>query len=827
MPWLCFPSGKKKKSSDLIATTVRNSALKRMKSARKRAGVHTISSRVLLNNSHSTSESVQAMAAHNRGNSKLILQKLLSQDQKVKLKPSARRSTRKDLNNTFDHSKRGSFQEEYDLNSSLPSRVSFNQMFLNKESKSGITLAQRRTRIQDLNVNPKIRKSLERHEIKKWMTSMHRSFHQEGDKKEEDSLIRIMDNGQTFTDGQNFEYDDTPFLTIPGFALATNKPSSRNVIIEGSENGYSSPDSFTFRRTSGARNYLPVMKDQEIQCELLKPPVSELSSESASEYSFVEHKVTVNEHNSPKRKFEVNLSTRNVKMYKNQYSIPKRIDQEPSEVDLDGYLLGSENDREDLLSTSRNQEDGKSSSTPKVNKLGKTSPKRKTFLLQPKIVSDQLLDPMRLKSGTFDNRVKPKKIGTFKTNLGSSLKKSNYTIGDSSFEKTVTDGVSQLSIASKFISPVLKNKLKKKSANNNESEISENLPPSITQLSNEQHLMEEIKELQTRENFESNNTEFMKKRFSVPQKRQSFGRQISFKDKNKFIYKPNNFGIQKTKPRGLATVFGNLKRWSKGERLGCGAYGDVVKAIDRTDGSIFAVKKMLIQKNQNEFNKDAIEALKSEIKILKDYEHEFIIKYIGSEMIRSDTFYIYLEFATEGSLVDMYKEFGPFDENLVRKYCTEILQGLAFLHGKNIVHQDLKCANILIKNGHVKISDFGCAKIIQKSMTCTNLYNSLKGTIPWMAPEVVRQKMSDCKADVWSLGCTIIEMATCSNPWGEENIGNNIEDLYKLCDRFDHPPIPKFFSTNLKDFLEMCFVIEPKKRPSSAQLLTHDFLRGE
>lgn len=87
-------------------------------------------------------------------------------------------------------------------------------------------------------------------------------------------------------------------------------------------------------------------------------------SESVSEYSFVEHKVTVNDKSSPERKIEVNLSTRNFKKYKNQFSIPKRIDKtvfdEPSEVDLDGFLLGSENDRGEILSTSKNLDDKKS-----------------------------------------------------------------------------------------------------------------------------------------------------------------------------------------------------------------------------------------------------------------------------------------------------------------------------------------------------------------------------------------------------------------------------------------------------------------------------------
>ena len=99
---------------------------------------------------------------------------------------------------------------------------------------------------------------------------------------------------------------------------------------------------------------------------------------------------------------------------------------------------------------------------------------------------------------------------------------------------------------------------------------------------------------------------------------------------------------------------------------------------------------MVIHKSVNEFNHDAIQALKLEIKILREIEHENIIQYIGSEIIESGEFCIYLEYASEGSLVNIYNSFGPLDEFLIRKYVIEILKGLSFLHSQDIVHQDLK-----------------------------------------------------------------------------------------------------------------------------------------
>lgn len=130
-------------------------------------------------------------------------------------------------------------------------------------------------------------------------------------------------------------------------------------------------------------------------------------------------------------------------------------------------------------------------------------------------------------------------------------------------------------------------------------------------------------------------------------------------------------------------------KWIAGPRLGFGVFGDVIKGINRKSGEIIAVKRLTLHRAQDEYNKEAIEALKTEINVLKQVEHENVIKYIGSEIIKND-FCIYLEYASEGSLLNVYKDYGAFDEELIRDYTKQILEGLQFLHSKSIVHQDLK-----------------------------------------------------------------------------------------------------------------------------------------
>ncbi len=100
----------------------------------------------------------------------------------------------------------------------------------------------------------------------------------------------------------------------------------------------------------------------------------------------------------------------------------------------------------------------------------------------------------------------------------------------------------------------------------------------------------------------------------------------------------------------------------------------------------------------------------------------------------------------------------------------QILEGLEYLHNNNVIHRDIKGANILVDNdGNVKLTDFGCAKQLEFTVNSLsnkeNFNNTLKGSVPWMAPEVINQAVYDKKVDIWSFGCTILEMATAKTPW--------------------------------------------------------------
>jgi serine/threonine protein kinase len=147
------------------------------------------------------------------------------------------------------------------------------------------------------------------------------------------------------------------------------------------------------------------------------------------------------------------------------------------------------------------------------------------------------------------------------------------------------------------------------------------------------------------------------------------------------------------------------------------------------------------------------------------------------------------------------------------------------LHSKKTIHRDIKGANLLVDvHGVVKLADFGMAK----HLTGLSYALSLKGSPYWMAPEVmqaVMQKNSSpvlaLAVDIWSLGCTVIEMFTGKPPWGELE---GPQAMFKVLNK--SPPIPETLSSEGKDFLHLCFQRNPAERPSAAMLLEHPFVQN-
>jgi mitogen-activated protein kinase kinase kinase len=153
------------------------------------------------------------------------------------------------------------------------------------------------------------------------------------------------------------------------------------------------------------------------------------------------------------------------------------------------------------------------------------------------------------------------------------------------------------------------------------------------------------------------------------------------------------------------------------------------------------------------------------------------------------------------------------------------LAGLAYLHGKNIIHRDIKGANVLVDNkGGIKISDFGISKKVEAGLLTSSAANhrpSLQGSVFWMAPEVVKQTSYTLKADIWSLGCLIVEMFTGSHPYPD---CSQLQAIFKIGTGGSAPSIPTKSTAEAKQFLGQTFELDYQKRPTADELLLSPFL---
>ena len=269
-------------------------------------------------------------------------------------------------------------------------------------------------------------------------------------------------------------------------------------------------------------------------------------------------------------------------------------------------------------------------------------------------------------------------------------------------------------------------------------------------------------------------------------------------------------------------------KWHKGALIGAGSFGNVFLGMNAKTGLLMAVKQVELpsgDSHNDQRKKNMLEALEREIKLLKTLQHENIVQYLDS-FADGTHLNIFLEYVPGGSIVALLRNYGAFEEPLVRNFVRQILQGLSFLHAREIVHRDIKGANILVDNkGGIKISDFGISKKVESDLLVSARAHrpSLQGSVFWMAPEVVKQTSYTRKADIWSLGCLVVEMISGTHPWAELN---QMQALFQI-GLSRKPSLPDEVSSECIDFLNSTFEIDYTNRPSADELLQHAFLGTE
>jgi serine/threonine protein kinase len=260
-----------------------------------------------------------------------------------------------------------------------------------------------------------------------------------------------------------------------------------------------------------------------------------------------------------------------------------------------------------------------------------------------------------------------------------------------------------------------------------------------------------------------------------------------------------------------ATDVSDLKDFQLGDCIGKGAFGSVYRALNWSNGETVAIKQIRLA----DLPKSELRVIMLEIDLLKNLDHPNIVKYHG--FVKSDqALNIVLEYCENGSLSSISKNFGRFPENLVALYMSQVLDGLLYLHEQGVIHRDIKGANILTtKQGLVKLADFGVA-----SRTAGLNESSVVGTPYWMAPEVIELTGATTASDIWSLGCTVIELLDGRPPYHQLQA---MPALFRIVND-DHPPLPQGASPVVIDFLMQCFQKDPNLRVSARKLLKHPWI---
>ena len=225
---------------------------------------------------------------------------------------------------------------------------------------------------------------------------------------------------------------------------------------------------------------------------------------------------------------------------------------------------------------------------------------------------------------------------------------------------------------------------------------------------------------------------------------------------------------------------------------------------------------------------DSKKQIYNEASIMKKLLHPNVISFKDVfKDTKLDYFYIVMEYANDGDLSKKIKTqknkiIGEkyFSEEKIMQYFYQICRGLQYIHSKNIIHRDIKSQNIfLMKNGKIKIGDFGIAKALTNTK---NNATTIIGTPYYFSPEIINGEPYNYKTDIWSLGVVLYEMCCLKLPFES----NNIAQLSIKIMKGKYDPIPNRYSKNMANLIKNMLNIDQKLRPNINEVMQSPLLKN-
>ncbi|RRT82496.1 hypothetical protein B296_00007157 [Ensete ventricosum] len=278
----------------------------------------------------------------------------------------------------------------------------------------------------------------------------------------------------------------------------------------------------------------------------------------------------------------------------------------------------------------------------------------------------------------------------------------------------------------------------------------------------------------------------------------------------------------------------DVRSWVKGSAIGTGAFGAVNLAWDESTGHAFAVKSVSLSSSPVA----SVQSLEREIQILRSLRSPYVVAYLGDDTSQEPRAgpcrNLHLEYMPGGTVAESAaaaKAKGrSLDEVQVRAYARCVARALRYLHDvAGVVHCDVKGRNVLLGRDRrvAKLADFGAAVRIADGSRGGDGRGWVRGTPLWMAPEVARGERPTPSSDVWSLGCTVIEMVTGAPPWPDMRTNDAAGAMLRIGYGGETPEFPARLSNIGQDFLARCFRRDASERWTAEQLLRHPFLAKE